>query len=444
MNAATGAASCRAWKELGKDKPDVLGLIPARGGSKSIPRKNIKDLAGYPLIAYSIAAGRQSNLISRVIVTTDDEEIAGVARSFGAEVPFMRPAELARDDTTDYPVVRHALDWLAEHESWMPDIVVQLRPTSPVRPIGSIDESINLLMNDPAADSVRAITPSGQNPYKMWRTENGPYLSPILATDLVEPYNMPRQNLPATYWQTGHVDTFWFDTVLNQGSLTGKNILPLVIDATFSVDIDTLDNWQFADWVIRKGTLAMIVPDHPRDELLKDIREVIFDFDGVFTDNKVYTSETGEEMVMCDRSDGMGITAVQKLGIKVAVISSETNHVVAARCEKLGISCYHGVGLDKLDSLMSILQDQDISLDEIAYVGNDINDLDCLKAAGVAVVVADAYPEIFPFADIVLSKPGGHGAVREFCGLIARARATSVEDSFCKTVPELMYHEENE
>ena len=113
---------------------EVLAIIPARGGSKGIPRKNIRPFAGYPLIAYSIAAGLQAKTVTRVIVTTDDDEIAEVARSYGAETPFLRPAELAQDLTTDLPVFQHALNWLASHEDYHPDVIVHLRPTSPVRP----------------------------------------------------------------------------------------------------------------------------------------------------------------------------------------------------------------------------------------------------------------------------------------------------------------------
>jgi len=152
-------------------KPEVLALIPARGGSKGIPRKNIRDFAGAPLIAYSIAAGLQARHVTRVIVSTDDEEIAAVARQWGAETPFLRPAEFAQDDTTDLPVFQQALAWLAEHENYHPDFVVQLRPTSPVRPVGLIDEAIDLMLTNPQADCVRGVVPSGQNPFKMWQIE---------------------------------------------------------------------------------------------------------------------------------------------------------------------------------------------------------------------------------------------------------------------------------
>ena len=144
-------------------KPEVLALIPARGGSKGIPRKNIRDYGGAPLIAWSIAAALRAETVTRVIVSTDDEEIAAVAREWGAETPFLRPAELAQDDTTDYPVFRHALDWLAAHENYRPEVVVQLRPTSPVRPIHLVDDAVQLLFEHPFADCVRGVVPSGQN-----------------------------------------------------------------------------------------------------------------------------------------------------------------------------------------------------------------------------------------------------------------------------------------
>jgi CMP-N-acetylneuraminic acid synthetase len=133
----------------------LLTLIPARGGSKSIPRKNLKPLGGHPLIAWSIAAALQAECKPRVIVSTDDEEIATVAREYGAEVPFMRPAELAQDRTLDLPVFQHALGWLEEKEGYLPGIVIQLRPTSPFRPAGMIDEAVRILRAHPEATSVR-------------------------------------------------------------------------------------------------------------------------------------------------------------------------------------------------------------------------------------------------------------------------------------------------
>ncbi len=227
----------------------ILAIIPARGGSKSIPRKNIKLLGGYPLIAYSIAAGLSSKFIDRVIVSTDDDEIAEIAERWGAEVPFIRPAELAEDHVTDLPVFEHAIRWLEENEGYRADIIVQLRPTSPFRPKGSVDEAIELILQNPAADSVRGVTPSGQNPFKMWRVEND-RMVPLLHGLFDEPYNMPRQKLPATFWQTGHIEVIRYETIRYKHSMTGTYIIPYIIDSKYAIDLDTLQQWEYAEYLL--------------------------------------------------------------------------------------------------------------------------------------------------------------------------------------------------
>ena len=231
--------------------PEVLALIPARGGSKGIPRKNIRPFAEYPLIAFSIAAAIQAESAIRVIVSTDDQEIAEVARHFGAETPFLRPAELAADRTTDLPVFQHALNWLAEHEDYHPEIILHLHATSPVRPRGFIDQAVRLLLEHPDAECVRSVVSPGQNPYKMWRidSQTGRMIPLLAITGISEPYNTPRQLLPAVYLQTGHVNAIRPAAIL-QGSMTGTNILPLIVDASYEVDMDTLADWERGEWVL--------------------------------------------------------------------------------------------------------------------------------------------------------------------------------------------------
>ena len=231
--------------------PEVLALIPARGGSKGIPRKNIRPFAEYPLIAFSIAAAIQAESAIRVIVSTDDQEIAEVARHFGAETPFLRPAELAADRTTDLPVFQHALSWLAEHENYHPEMVLHLHATSPVRPRGFIDQAVRLLLEHPDAECVRSVVSPGQNPYKMWRidSQTGRMIPLLAITGISEPYNTPRQLLPAVYLQTGHVNAIRPAAIL-QGSMTGTNILPLIVDASYEVDMDTLADWERGEWVL--------------------------------------------------------------------------------------------------------------------------------------------------------------------------------------------------
>jgi CMP-N-acetylneuraminic acid synthetase len=248
---------------------EILALIPARGGSKGIPRKNIRNFGGFPLIAWSIAAGLQARSISRLIVSTDDEEIAEVAREYGAEVPFLRPRELAQDRTTDLPVFEHALKWLETIESYKPSIVVQLRPTSPIRPVDCVDGAVRILVEHGNADSVRGVVPAGQNPYKMWRFNgyDSP-MNPLLTVEgIAEPYNAPRQILPPAYWQTGHIDAIRTSTIARKHSLTGNVVYPLVIDPRYMVDIDTLADWQKYEALVYSG-LEMVMPNHkPRRPL---------------------------------------------------------------------------------------------------------------------------------------------------------------------------------
>lgn len=236
--------------------PQVLALIPARGGSKSIPRKNIRPLAGYPLIAYSIVAGLAAETVTRVLVSTDDPEIAGIARQFGAETPFLRPAEFSQDQTPDLPVFQHALQWLDENEGWQPEIIIQLRPTSPFRRVMHIDQAIYRLLEHPEADAVRTVCEPFQNPFKMWRIQADGFMQPLVDIGVPEPYNMPRQALPEVYWQTGYVDAAWSDTILHKNSMTGERILPLVIDPSEWIDIDSADDWRRAERLLESGELT--------------------------------------------------------------------------------------------------------------------------------------------------------------------------------------------
>jgi len=403
---------------------EILALIPARGGSKGIPRKNIRDFAGYPLIAWSIAAGLQAHSVSRVIVSTDDEEIASVARSYGADAPFLRPSELSQDRTTDLPVFEHVLKWLEDIEGYKPEMVIQLRPTSPIRPIDCIDSAVRILVEHPEADCVRGVVPTAQNPYKMWRF-NGydKPMNPLLNVDgIKEPYNAPRQILPPTYWQTGHIDAIRTKTISRKASLTGDVIYPLVIDSRYTVDIDTLADWEKYERLVYQGGLEMVTPDKRiRRSMPEKIELVIFDFDGVFTDNRVWTGQDGKETVASHRSDSVRFSELREKGIELMIMSSEPNPVVEARAKKVKVEAIHGIGWqDKGRVMREVLEKKNIKAENVVFVGNDINDLDCFKIAGWAVAVADAYPEVLQVADFVLSKPGGHGAVRELCELILK------------------------
>ena len=400
-------------------KSEILALIPARGGSKGIPRKNIRAFAGQPLIAYSIAAGLQARQAMRVVVTTDDEEIAEVARTCGAEIPFLRPAELAQDRTTDLPVFQHALRWLAEHEDYHPRVVVHLRPTTPIRPPDLVDRSVAMLLAHPEADSVRGITPAHQNPFKMWLMEgqDKPIHPLVEAPGIEEAYNSPRQILPAAYAHTGLIDIIRPDTIMELNSMSGRTILPILFDPSYDADLDTVEDWRRAEQKVLHERPQMVWPGKPPRRMPEVIRLLVLDFDGVLTDNRVWVDQDGWEMVAANRSDSLGINQLRQAGVETVVISLETNPVVAARCRKMNIPWIQGE-TDKAAALCKLLQERNINANEAVFLGNDVNDLPCFPLVGWAVAVADAMPEVARQADFVLTRSGGQAAVRELCDLI--------------------------
>ncbi|MBI4369977.1 MAG: acylneuraminate cytidylyltransferase family protein [Elusimicrobia bacterium] len=233
---------------------ELLGIIPARGGSKSIPLKNIRLLAGKPLIAHTIEAAKASSLLTRVIVSTDHPEIARVSKEWGGEVPFMRPDELAGDFIEDWPVFDHALRWLQDQEGYSPEAVLRLPPTSPLRRSHHIDEAIRLLQSHPEADSVRSVCEAPKHPLKMWRIDRGrlePFVDPK-HSGIQEAYNKPRQKLPAAYIQNGAVEVIRASTVLKKKSMSGDIILAYEMKPEESVNIDSLMDFEWAEFLVKK------------------------------------------------------------------------------------------------------------------------------------------------------------------------------------------------
>jgi len=401
------------------DQPEVLVIIPARGGSKGLLRKNVYDFAGFPLISYSIAAAKQSKFVTRIIASTDDDEIAEVARQYGAEVPFLRPTELAQDHSLDIETFQHALKWLAEHENYHPDFVIQLRPTSPIRPPDLIDNAIQMLLDHPEAESLRGVVPASQNPFKMWlMNDENDFMRPLNPIDgFDEPYNSLRQLLPKAYWQTGHIDVIRPHVILEKNQMSGWPILPYLIDPRYTVDIDNLETLLEAEKIVWKGEIPMIHPVQTRRHLPDCIDLLVLDFDGTMTDDRVWVHQDGSELVAANRGDGLGIRFLQKAGVKVIVISREENPVVAARCRKLNLPVTQGVE-DKPIVLMNYLKENKIDPKNTIFLGNDINDVPCFPIVGYAAVVADAQIPAKRHADRILSRKGGHGAVREMCEII--------------------------
>lgn len=233
----------------------ILGIIPARGGSKSVPRKNIALLAGKPLIAYTIETASRSKLLDATIISTDDREIARVAEQYGGDVPFLRPPELAGDDSPDIGFLKHALEWVEDHRDWHPEILVILQPTLPFRMAEDIDKTLQFMI-DQHCDSVRTLAlPTQVTPFKMWFLDDPATgrMSPILKSDFYEEYltDVPRQKLRPAYWQPGIVIATRPEFV-RKGRMFGPDLRGFVIDSKNAHDIDEPADLEYAEYLIRK------------------------------------------------------------------------------------------------------------------------------------------------------------------------------------------------
>ncbi len=229
----------------------VLAIIPARGGSKGVPRKNIRLLCGKPLIAWTIERGLQCAALDRVIVSTDDDEIARVGREWGAEVPFLRPSELARDDTPTLPVLRHAVAWLESVEGMSPETIVILQPTSPLRRAAQIEQAVRLL-GETGADSVVSVCLAEHSPYWMKRLDGNRVYS--FLADVPE-YGR-RQDLPPVYRLNGAIYVTHRAVLMNQNRILGDDTRALVMDAESSVDIDSPLDFKLAELILQEQTHA--------------------------------------------------------------------------------------------------------------------------------------------------------------------------------------------
>ena len=237
--------------------PAAVALIPARGGSERVPGKNVRELGGHPLIAYSIAAARGSGVFDAVIVSTDAEEIAEAGARYGAEVPGLRPAEMASSTSPDIEWVRHVLDGLAA-EGRAPELFSILRPTSPFRTAATILRAHEDLLSRPEADSIRAVELCRQHPGKMW-TLDGHLLRPLLtqSREGVPTHSRQYQDLPEVYVQNSSLEIAWTRAVTEQGSIAGETVAPFFTDDAEGFTIDYPSDWAEAERMVAEGEAAL-------------------------------------------------------------------------------------------------------------------------------------------------------------------------------------------
>jgi N-acylneuraminate cytidylyltransferase len=383
---------------------ECLAIIPARGGSKGIPRKNILPLLDKPLIAYNIEQARLSRQVSRVVVSTDDSEIAAISRQYGAEVVW-RPAEISGDSASSESALLHALDHLRQAQGYQPDLLVFLQCTSPLTLAEDIDATVEALLAA-GADSALAAIPFH---YFIWKTGEDGSAEGVNHDRRVRPL---RQEREPQYLETGAVYVMRVPGFLQaKHRFFGKTALH-IMPAERRLEIDDPVDFAIAGVLMQKQAAR-----EQASKLPERIAALILDFDGVLTDNKVIVFQDGKEAVRADRSDGWGIGKLKKTGLPILVLSTEPNPVVQARADKLGLPVLQGIQ-EKWSTLLAWLAERDIDPADVVFVGNDENDLSCMTRVGCAVVPADAYPAARQAAHIVLSNRGGDGAVRELCDLI--------------------------
>lgn len=382
----------------------TLAIIPARGGSKGILRKNIRILAGKPLIAHTIDCALQTKYLSRLIVSTDDPEIAKAAKEYRSEV-VMRPAAISGDRASSESALLHVLDHLANTDAYEPDLVVFLQCTSPLTLPEDIDGTIQALL-DENADSALAVTPFH---YFLWNQNESGNAVGINHDKRFRPL---RQDRERQFLETGAVYVMRTqDFKETKHRFFGKTAI-YVMPPERCLEIDDPVDFSIAEVLMRecqKQRKIKMLPD--------PVAALVLDFDGVFTDNRVIVFQDGREAVICNRGDGLGLSRLKNRGLPILVLSSERNPVVQSRCDKLKISCVQGID-DKLTALRNWLNERKIDSNGAVYIGNDINDFTCLNFVGCGVAVSDAHPSVITAANIVLSAPGGWGAIRELTDLM--------------------------
>ncbi|MFB7249497.1 cytidylyltransferase domain-containing protein [Microbacterium sp. NPDC056234] len=373
----------------------TVAIIPARGGSKQVPGKNLRRIGGLPLVERAVRAAAAASGIDLVVVSTDDAEIAAVAAAAGARV-ITRPAEISGDTASSESAVLHALDEL-ESEDVRVGTVVFMQATSPFIPTSGLDEAVELISSG-RFDSVF----SAHETYGfLWRRDEDGAAEAINHDASHRPR---RQDREPHYLETGAFYAFGAAGFRAAGHRFFGRIGIVEVPEQTAVEIDDAQQLAMA------AAVADLI-DRPSGDRI-DVRAVVTDFDGVHTDDTALVDSEGREHVRVSREDGMGVSLLRRAGIPMLILSTEVNPVVRARADKLKVPVLHGID-DKAAALTAWAAEQGIALGDVAYLGNDVNDLGAMRIVGWPVAVGNAHPAVREQARIVLNRNGGQGAVRE-------------------------------
>ncbi|WP_353944364.1 N-acylneuraminate cytidylyltransferase [Streptomyces sp. HUAS MG91] len=406
----------------------VLAVIPARGGSKGVPAKNLAPVGGVPLVARAVRECRATRHVTDVVVSTDDAAIAAAAREAGAEV-VTRPAAIAGDKATSEAAVLHAMDAHEALQGAAVDVVLLVQCTSPFIVREDIDGVVAAIVEG-GADSALTVAPfhgfvwrdaadeprgiAGERAASVGGTgtlvTEAPATSGGYGVNHDKSFRPRRQDRPQDLLETGAVyamEATGFRR--HEHRFFGRTEL-VRTDPARVLEIDDPHD------LARARALAPLF-DQRTLPTMEDIDAVVLDFDGTQTDDKVLIDSDGREFVTVHRGDGLGIAALRKSGLTMLILSTEVNPVVAARARKLKIPVLHGIDRKDL-ALKQWCEEQGIAPERVLYVGNDVNDLPCFAAVGWPVAVASAHDVVRGAARAVTTVPGGEGAIREIASWI--------------------------
>ncbi|UZD61546.1 acylneuraminate cytidylyltransferase [Brevibacterium sp. JSBI002] len=375
----------------------TVAIIPARGGSKGIPLKNLQKVAGISLLARAINAAQASPSIDRVIVSTDHDGIAAEALRAGAEVAH-RPAEIAGDTATSESALIHTLSTLDEDF----DITVFMQCTSPFIDSASIENAVRTVR----ADDADVVFSAVEDHSFLWRLDDD---TQAVAVGHEASFRPRRQDRAKHFNETGAFYVMRTSGLIEHEHRFFGRIGIEEVPPEHAREIDDMSDLTLVRAIAASQTqeTAQVI----------DVDALVTDFDGVHTDDGAYVDEDGNEQVRVHRGDGMGISRLVKSGVPVMILSKERNPVVTRRAEKLRVDVAQGID-NKASILDAWITANDLDPARVAYVGNDINDLEAFDVVGWPIAVADAHPRVLAAARVILDRPGGRGAVREVCDLI--------------------------
>jgi N-acylneuraminate cytidylyltransferase len=377
-------------------KKNITALVPLRGGSKSIPKKNIKDMAGKPLCAWTLEAACEAIGGRNVFISTDSKEIAEVVGNLKLGVKIIeRPAELSSDSASTESVMLH----FAENVKF--DTLITLQATSPVTTANDIQNALDLFKRNKLDSLV-----TGVRSKRFFWTPDGKAVN-------YDPSDRPlRQQMDGWIMENGAFYITRHKILQQHKCRLGGKIGIYEMAPETAVEIDEPEDWAEVERLLNKRKRAAA------DKLIQDIKLLALDVDGTLTDAGMYYSAQGEELKKFNTRDGQGLALLRDTGIDVAIITKENSPIVRARAEKLKIDkCYVGIN-DKIGCLKSLCRDMKIGLNNVAYVGDDVSDLECMKAAGFAACPSDAVESVRSVSHYICKYPGGAGAVREVCELL--------------------------